>query len=158
MAAVTICSDFGFKQSKVCHCFHCFSIYLQWDQMPWFFICWMLSYKLFLSLFSFNFIKRFFGSFSLSAVRVVSSAYLRLLIFLPAILILACASCSPTFHIMYSACKLNKQGDNVVILPFQFGNTSLFHAWFQLLLLDLIQVSQEAGKVVWYFHPSKNFT
>ena len=28
MAAVTICSDFGAKENKVCHCFHCFPIYL----------------------------------------------------------------------------------------------------------------------------------
>ena len=28
MAAVTICSDFGAPQNKICHCFHCFSIYL----------------------------------------------------------------------------------------------------------------------------------
>ena len=43
----------------------------------------------------------------------MSSAYLRLLIFLLAILILACASSSPVFLMMYSAYKLNKQGDNV---------------------------------------------
>ena len=30
-AAVTICSDFGALKSKVCHCFHCFSIYLLWS-------------------------------------------------------------------------------------------------------------------------------
>ena len=40
------------------------------------------------------------------------SAYLRLLIFLPAILILACASSSPAFCMMYSAYKLNKRDDN----------------------------------------------
>ena len=28
---VTICSDFGAPQNKVCHCFHCFSIYLPWS-------------------------------------------------------------------------------------------------------------------------------
>ena len=28
MAAVTICSDLGAQENKVCHCFHCFSIYL----------------------------------------------------------------------------------------------------------------------------------
>ena len=50
---------------------------------------------------------------SLSAIKVVSSAYLRLLIFLPAILIPACASHSPAFHMMHSAYKLNKQGDNI---------------------------------------------
>ena len=40
---------------------------------------------------------------SLSAIRMVSSAYLRLLIFLPAVLIPACASSSPAFLMMYSA-------------------------------------------------------
>jgi len=66
-----------------------------------------------LSLSFFTFIKRLFHSSSLSAIRVVSSAYLRLLIFLPAILIPACASSSPVFLMMYSAYKLNKQGDNI---------------------------------------------
>ena len=28
MAAVTICSDFGPQENKVCQCFHCFPIYL----------------------------------------------------------------------------------------------------------------------------------
>ena len=49
----------------------------------------------------------------LSATRVVSSAYLRLLVFLLAILIPACDSSSLAFHMMYSAYKLNKQGDNI---------------------------------------------
>ena len=49
-------------------------------------ISWMLSFKPIFSLSSFTFIKRLF-SFSLSAIRMVSSAFLRLLIFLPAILI-----------------------------------------------------------------------
>ena len=48
----------------------------------------------------------------LSAFRVVSSTYLRLLIFLLAILIPTCASSIPAFHVMYCAYKLNKQGDN----------------------------------------------
>ena len=43
----------------------------------------------------------------------MSSAYLRLVIFLPLILIPACASSSPAFFMMYSAYKLNKQGDNI---------------------------------------------
>ena len=46
-------------------------------------------------------------------IRVLLSAYLRLLIFLSAILIPACASSSPSFHMMHFACKLNKQGDNI---------------------------------------------
>ena len=43
----------------------------------------------------------------------MSSAYLRLLIFLLAMLIPACASSSPAFCMMYSAYKLNKQGDTI---------------------------------------------
>ena len=43
-------------------------------------VFWMLSFKPTFSLSSFPFIKRLFSSYSLSAVRVVSSAYLRLLI------------------------------------------------------------------------------
>ena len=46
--------------------------------------------------------KSLFSYSSLSAISMVSSAYLRLLIFLRAILIPACASSSPTFHVMYS--------------------------------------------------------
>ena len=75
-------------------------------------VFWTLSFKPSFSLFSFTFIKRLFSS-SLSAIRVVSSAYLRLLIFLPAILTPACASSSPAFLVMCSAQKLNKQGDNI---------------------------------------------
>ena len=31
MAAVTICNDFGAQENKACHCFHCFSTYLPWN-------------------------------------------------------------------------------------------------------------------------------
>ena len=58
----------------------------------------------------------------LSAIRVVSSAYLRLLIFLPAVLIPACTSSSPAFSIMYSAYKLNKQSQ-YIYLTYSFPNS-----------------------------------
>ena len=64
------------------------------------FILWILSFKPAFSLSSFTFIKKLFSSASLSAIRVVSSAYLRLLLFLPAILIPACASSSLAFCMM----------------------------------------------------------
>ena len=67
------------------------------------FVFWMLRFKPTFSLSSFTFIKRLFRSSSLSSIRVVSSAYLRLLIFLPEILIPACVSSSPAFLMMYSA-------------------------------------------------------
>ena len=62
------------------------------------FVSWMLNFKPAFSFCSLTFIKRLFSSSSVSALRVVSSAYLRLLIFLPAILIPACASYSLAFH------------------------------------------------------------
>ena len=57
----------------------------------------------------------------------MSSAYLRLLIFLPAILIPACVSSSPVSLLMYSAYKLNKQGDNIQPChpPFPIWNQSV---------------------------------
>ena len=73
----------------------------------------MLVFKPAFSLSSFALNKALFNYSSLSAyIRVVSFAFLRLLIFLLAILIPAISS-SPTFHIMYSALKVNKQGDNI---------------------------------------------
>ena len=71
-------------------------------------VFWLLSFKPTFSLSSFTFIKRLFSSSLLSAIRVVSSAYLRLLIFFQAIFIPACASFSLAFYMMYSAYKLNK--------------------------------------------------
>ena len=67
------------------------------------FVFWMLHFKPGFLLSSFTFIKRLFSSFSLSAIRVISSAYLSLLISLLAILIPAFASASLAFCMMYSA-------------------------------------------------------
>ena len=112
MVIVTICSDFGAQENKKSHCFHCFPIYLPWSN-GMILVFWMLSFKPAFSLFSYAFIKRLFSSYSLIAIRVVSSAYLRLLIFLLAILIPACDSTSSLLSMMYSVYELNKQGDNI---------------------------------------------
>ena len=95
------------------------------------FVFWMLSFKQAFSFPSFILIKRLFSSYLFSAIRVVSSAYLRLLIFLPAILIPACDSSSLTFCMRYSAYKLNKQADE--IQPCRTPNpilNQLFHVRF----------------------------
>ena len=76
-------------------------------------VFWILSFKPTFSLSSFTFLKRLFSSSSFSPIRMVSSAYLRVLVFLPAILIPACASSSPAFLMMYSVYKINKQSDNI---------------------------------------------
>ena len=90
----------------------------------------------------------------------MSSAYLRLLVFLPAILIPAYASASPAFFMMYSAYKLNKQGDNNTVLMYSFSylepvccSMSTSSCCFP----TCIQISQEAGQVVWYSHLFQNF-
>ena len=87
----------------------------------------MLSFKPAFSLSSSTCINRLFGSSLLSAIRVLSCTYLKLLIFLPAILILVCDSSSPALHIMYSVYKLNKQGDNIQPwrTPFLIWNQSV---------------------------------
>ena len=57
----------------------------------------------------------------------MSLAYLRLAVFVPEFLIPVCASSSPAFCMMYSAYKLNKQGDNTQPwhTPFSIWNQSI---------------------------------
>jgi len=150
MTADNICSDFGVQENKICHCFHffpsiCFDMI---GQNAVILVFWILSFKPAFSLFSFTLIKRIFSSSSLSAIRVVSFAYLSLLIFLQEILIPARDSSSLAFHMMYSAYNLNKQSENIqpctpnlepVHCSMSSSNCFLAH----------IQVSQKTGKVVW---------
>ena len=75
----------------------------------------MLSFKPTFSLSTFTFSKRLFSSSSLSAIRVVVSVYLRLLIFLPAILIPACAPSSQAHHFIG-----NKWGNKAIVQYFFF--------------------------------------
>ena len=97
----------------------------------------MLNFKPAFSLSCFTFIKRLFNYSLLSAIRVVSSACLRLLIFLLAILIPACASSSQVSWMRYSAYKLNKQGDTEV--------HDLWHVW----PLPHLEYSQPPGVGAW---------
>ena len=95
MAAVTVHNDFGAQENKICHHFKFFCIYLSISHGNLNF----LNVKFWACFFSsFIFIKKLFSSSSLSSIKVVSSAYLRLLIFLPVILIPAGSSSSPAFH------------------------------------------------------------
>ena len=142
MAAITICTDFGAQKIKsdtvttvspsICYEF------MGTDSMI--FVFWMSKFKTTFSLPSFTFIKRLFCSSLLSVIWMVTSTFLRLLIFLQEVMIPACASSSPAFLMMYSAYKLNKQGDTKYILDIflsQLGTSLLFHIQFWLLLLDL---------------------
>ena len=67
------------------------------------FVFWLLSFKTAFQFSSFTFMKRLFSSSLVFAIREVSSAYMKLLIFLLATLIPACASSSPAFLMMYFA-------------------------------------------------------
>ena len=102
--------------------------------MPWSYFL-MLSFKPAFSLSSFTFIKRLFSFSSLSIIRVVASAYLRLLTLLPEILISTCASFSPAFCMMSSTYKLNKQNDNTQprYTPFPILNQSAVPCSFLML-------------------------
>ena len=103
------------KKNKVSHCFHwypsiCHEV-MRLDAMI--LVFWMLNFKPAFSLSYFTFIKRLLNSSSLSAIREVASAYLKLLTFPSAILTPAFASFSLALCTMYSAHKLNKQVDNI---------------------------------------------
>ena len=115
MAAVSIHSHFGAQEHKLCHCFHCFPISLLWSgwtKMPWslFFECWVF--------------KQLFHS-PLSPSSRGSLVPLTFCHNSGIIWIFEVIDVSPgnldfnlwviqlAFHMMYSAYKLNKQGDNI---------------------------------------------
>ena len=114
MAAVTICSDFGAQKGKVSHCFHCFPIYCHEVMGPDAMIlvseCWVLA-NFFTLLFhihqeAFEFLFTFChkgGVICISEVIDIS----------PSNLDSSLCFSSPAFLMMYSAYKLNKQGDNI---------------------------------------------
>ena len=158
MAVVSICSDFEAPQNKVCHCF---PIYLPWiDGEPdaMILVFWMLSFKPAFPLSSFTFLKRLFNSL-FSAIRAVSSAYLRLLIFLPASwfqLVLHPAQ-------RFSWCTQHRSSTSRVtiysldVLLFLFGTSCCSMSSSNCCFLTFIQISQEADHVVWYSQLLKNF-
>ena len=84
---------------------------------------------------------------------------MRLLIFLLAILIPACASSSLAFHMMYSAYKLNKQGDNIQSRhnPFPIWNQSVVPCLVLTLELLLLHPT-DFGKVVFSLSLDEEFS
>ena len=124
------------------------------------FIFWILSVKPAFSLSSFTIIKKLFNSSLFSAIMVVSSAYLKSMIFLPAILIPACASSNSAFCMMYSAFKLNRQSENIEpwCAPFPVLNQSIVPCLvLTLASWPAYRFLRRGGKVVWYSHLFKNF-
>ena len=128
MAAITICSDFGAQKTKVLT-LSTVSPSISHEVMGshamiLVFECWILSqpFQSPLSLSSRG---------SLVLLHFLPKEWyhlhIRLLLFLSAVLIPACASSSPSFHIMYSTYKLNEQGDNIQpwCTPFPIWNQSV---------------------------------
>ena len=161
MATVTIHNDFGAQEEEIGHYFHlspsvCHAGMGLYAMILVFLI---FSFKLALSPSSFTLIKRLFSSSSLSAITVASSTYLRLLMFLPPILIPACNSSSPAFLVMWSAYRLNKRWQKTA-LSYSFLNPEPVSCSIQgsdCWFLTHIQVSQKTSKMVWYFCLSKIF-
>ena len=115
MAAITICSDFGALQDKVWHCFHSFPIYFPWSDGTRCHGLSFLNVDLLANFFTllFHFYQEAFwvlftfchkgGVICISEVIDTSPGNLdsSLCFFQPSVLM------------MYSAYKLNKQGDNI---------------------------------------------
>ena len=127
MAAVTVHSNFGAQENEVCHCFHFAPFYLPWSEGTGCHDLNFLNVEFYASFFTLLFHLHqealwFLFAFTIS---VVSSAYLML--FLLAILILACDSSNLAFYMIYSAYKLNNQSDNIqpCLTPFPILNQSV---------------------------------
>ena len=133
MTVVTICSDFGAQENKICRCFDCFPIYLPWSDGTG---CHDLSFL------NVEFYASFFTPLSYSSrgssvpLHILPSGWCHLHIwgywYLLTILIPPCATSSPAFCMMCSAYKLNKQGDN--IQPWHIP----FPTWNQSIVLSLV--------------------
>ena len=118
------------------------------------FAFWKWSFKPAFSLSSFTFINSLFSSSSLSAIKVISSAYLRLLIFLLEMLISALLHPGILHDVLIQAWW------RYTALTYSFPNfepvhCSIFRSY--CCFLTCIVVSQETGNVVRYSLLFKNF-
>ena len=158
MDTVTNFSDFETQENKMWHCFYFLPFYLPWNDGTG---CHDLSF------FNIEFQARFLALFHLHQRDSLVIHFLPLYWYNLHIwgywywsqqLILACDSLSPAFLMKYSACKLNKQGDNIQPwhIPFPILSQSVLPCSNYCFLIQ-IQVSQEASKVVWYSHLFNNF-
>ena len=108
---------------------------------------------------SFTFIKRLFSSSSLSAITVVSSHiwlywYFSWKSWFQLVLLPAQRFSWCTLHINYIS-RVTIYSLNVLF--FLLGTRLLFHVSSNCCFLTCIQISQEAGQVVWYSHLLKTF-
>ena len=132
MASITICSDFGVPQNKVCQCFYCFPTICHEvmgpDAMIFVFWIWALS-QLFHSPLSLSsrgsLVFLHFLPKGLCHLHIWGYSYFSWQSwFYPA---QSCVSSSPAFLMMYSAYKLNKRHDTIQpwCTPFLIQNQSV---------------------------------
>ena len=105
----------GAQENKACLCFHCFPIYLPWSNRTRCRDLHFLDVEFWANFFTllFHFHQEALWFLFAFCHKVGVICILRLLIFLPAILIPTCVSSSSSFPVRYSAYKLNKHGDNM---------------------------------------------
>ena len=118
------------QENKICYCFHFFPIYSPWSDATGFHDLSFLNVVL-SQLFHFPLSPSSRGSLVPLCFLPLEwyHLHMRLLVFLLEILIPAWGSSSLSFHMMYYAYKLNKQGN--IIQPwrtsFPIWNSLLFH-------------------------------
>ena len=162
MAAVTIHSDFGTQENKICWCL-CFSPSICHEVMgqdDMILVFWMLSFKSAFLLSSFTLTKRLFSFSLLYAIRVG-------VIFIPEVIDISPSNLDSSllfmqlvFCMMYSAYKLNKQGENIYPWHTPFHYLEPVHCSMSncnCCFLPCIKFSQETSKVVLYSYLFKNF-
>ena len=114
MTAITVHSDFGAQENKICHCFYFVSIYLSWSDGT---RCHDLS---FLNVqFQASFFTLLFHPHQETPLVPLHFRHKRGVICISEVVISpsnvdpACDLSIPAFLIMYSTYKLNKQSDNI---------------------------------------------
>ena len=156
MVTITICSDFGAQKIRsltvsIVSPTICYEV-IGPDAMI--FVFWKLSFKPTFSLSSFTFIRRLFSSSSLSTISVVSSAYLRLLIFLLQSWSSLCFIQPGISHDVLCI-EVKQAGWQYTILMYSLPNLEpvcCSMSSSMCCFLICIQTSQEARQMVWYSH------
>ena len=119
MATVTVHSNFGAQENKIHHNFFLSICHELMRPNAIFLVCWMLSFK---PAFHFPLSSSLRGSlvplyFLLSAFRVTSVAYLRLLIFLPGILLDSSLWFSAWYHIFNCRHYVGTEAEAPILCP-----------------------------------------
>ena len=128
-------------QNKISHCFHCFPIYLPWSDgtrcHDLRFLNVEFSANFFTLLFYFH--QEAFQFLFTLCHKCGIICMSELVDISPGNLDSSLCFIQPSISLIYSAYKLNKQGNNMQPwrTPFQFGTSLLFYVQFSLLLLDL---------------------